>query len=239
MLISSTGTLVRTPVDEISVSGRNTQGVRLIRLAEGERLTGIERVESLGERRGGRGSAASAGAGCRRARRGRRSRKALHRAARRVAKIAAFPAVRRPERGARARIQFRRGAGDAAPGSSRAGARRADRLAWLAACRSWKSATAARPSSASRAEAEADLRELLAIPRQLQGAVPAGRRHRAVRGHSAEPDARRAHRRLRQHRRLVEEGDRRSQALRARSTSPPTRRPRSYTTRAGASAAGS
>jgi DNA gyrase subunit A len=45
MLISSTGTLVRTPVDEISVLGRNTQGVRLIRLAEGERLTGIERIE--------------------------------------------------------------------------------------------------------------------------------------------------------------------------------------------------
>jgi DNA gyrase subunit A len=47
MLISSTGTLVRTPVDEISVQGRNTQGVRLIRLGEGERLVGIERVESL------------------------------------------------------------------------------------------------------------------------------------------------------------------------------------------------
>ena len=46
-LFSSTGTLVRTPVDEISVLGRNTQGVRLIRLAEGERLVGIERVESL------------------------------------------------------------------------------------------------------------------------------------------------------------------------------------------------
>jgi len=47
MLISSTGTLVRTTVDEISVQGRNTQGVRLIRLEEGERLVGIERVESL------------------------------------------------------------------------------------------------------------------------------------------------------------------------------------------------
>src|SRR5439155_19524410 len=46
MLISSTGTLVRTTVDEISVQGRNTQGVRLIRLGEGERLVGIERVES-------------------------------------------------------------------------------------------------------------------------------------------------------------------------------------------------
>jgi DNA gyrase subunit A len=47
MLVSSTGTLVRTPVSDISIVGRNTQGVRLIRLAEGERLTGIERVEGL------------------------------------------------------------------------------------------------------------------------------------------------------------------------------------------------
>jgi DNA gyrase subunit A len=47
MLISSTGTLVRTTVDEISIQGRNTQGVRLIRLGEGERLVGIERIESL------------------------------------------------------------------------------------------------------------------------------------------------------------------------------------------------
>ena len=47
MLISSTGTLVRTPVAEVSVVGRNTQGVRLIRLAEGERLTGVERIEKL------------------------------------------------------------------------------------------------------------------------------------------------------------------------------------------------
>jgi DNA gyrase subunit A len=53
MLISSTGTLVRTPVRDISVVGRNTQGVRLIRLAEGERLTGIERVEALDGAEGG------------------------------------------------------------------------------------------------------------------------------------------------------------------------------------------
>jgi len=52
MLISSTGALVRTPVRDISVVGRNTQGVRLMRLAEGERLSGIERVEGLVERRG-------------------------------------------------------------------------------------------------------------------------------------------------------------------------------------------
>jgi DNA gyrase subunit A len=49
MMISSTGTLVRTPVAEISVVGRNTQGVRLIRLDEGERLTGVERIDSLAD----------------------------------------------------------------------------------------------------------------------------------------------------------------------------------------------
>jgi DNA gyrase subunit A len=47
MLISSGGTLVRTAVNEISVVGRNTQGVRLIRMAEGERLTGVERIETI------------------------------------------------------------------------------------------------------------------------------------------------------------------------------------------------
>ena len=44
MLISSSGTLVRTAVSEISVQGRNTQGVRLIRLDEGDRLVGLERI---------------------------------------------------------------------------------------------------------------------------------------------------------------------------------------------------
>ena len=53
MLISSTGTLVRTPVADISVVGRNTQGVRLIRLAEGERLTGVERVAPLADAENG------------------------------------------------------------------------------------------------------------------------------------------------------------------------------------------
>jgi DNA gyrase subunit A len=47
MLISSSGTLVRTPVGDISIVGRNTQGVRLIRLEEGERLVGVERIEGL------------------------------------------------------------------------------------------------------------------------------------------------------------------------------------------------
>jgi DNA gyrase subunit A len=49
MLMSSSGTLVRTPASEVSVLGRNTQGVRLIRLDEGERLIGVEPVEPENE----------------------------------------------------------------------------------------------------------------------------------------------------------------------------------------------
>jgi DNA gyrase subunit A len=48
MLISSGGTLVRTPVNDISVQGRNTQGVRLIRLDEGDRLVGLECIVAEG-----------------------------------------------------------------------------------------------------------------------------------------------------------------------------------------------
>ncbi|WP_069948941.1 DNA gyrase subunit A [Microbulbifer aggregans] len=45
MLISDQGTLVRTRVDEVSVLGRNTQGVRVIRLKEGENLVGLARIQ--------------------------------------------------------------------------------------------------------------------------------------------------------------------------------------------------
>ncbi len=47
MLISSSGTLVRIPVNEISIIGRNTQGVRLIRVESGQRLVGLARIESI------------------------------------------------------------------------------------------------------------------------------------------------------------------------------------------------
>ena len=49
MLISSNGTLVRTGVDDISIMGRNTQGVRLIRVEEGQRLVGLARIEAVDE----------------------------------------------------------------------------------------------------------------------------------------------------------------------------------------------
>jgi len=44
MLISNQGTLIRTPVQGISVVGRNTQGVRIVKLNEGEKLAGLERM---------------------------------------------------------------------------------------------------------------------------------------------------------------------------------------------------
>ena len=47
MLISSNGTLVRTAVDDISVMGRNTQGVRLIRVEDEQWLVGLARIEAI------------------------------------------------------------------------------------------------------------------------------------------------------------------------------------------------
>ncbi|MHB8453141.1 MAG: DNA gyrase subunit A [Acidiferrobacterales bacterium] len=44
MLITDAGTLIRTRATEISVVGRNTLGVRLIGLSEGEKLVGVEKV---------------------------------------------------------------------------------------------------------------------------------------------------------------------------------------------------
>ena len=44
MLITNAGTLVRTRVAEISVLGRNTQGVRLIRLQKDELVIGMEKI---------------------------------------------------------------------------------------------------------------------------------------------------------------------------------------------------
>jgi DNA gyrase subunit A len=49
MLITSTGTMIRTPVSDISTMSRNTQGVRLIRLDDSDRLVGISRVETMGD----------------------------------------------------------------------------------------------------------------------------------------------------------------------------------------------
>ncbi|QBR84241.1 DNA gyrase subunit A [Legionella israelensis] len=49
MLITDKGTLVRFKVDELSIIGRNTQGVRLINVASGEHVVGMQRIEEVAE----------------------------------------------------------------------------------------------------------------------------------------------------------------------------------------------
>lgn len=53
MLISDGGTMIRTPVNSISMSGRNTQGVKLIGVGENERLVAIDSIrEDVGDEAG-------------------------------------------------------------------------------------------------------------------------------------------------------------------------------------------
>ena len=47
MMISDNGTLVRIAVNDVSSMGRNTQGVRLIRLTNDEKLVEVEKIEVL------------------------------------------------------------------------------------------------------------------------------------------------------------------------------------------------
>ena len=49
MLITDSGTLVRTRVKEVSVIGRNTQGVRIIRTAEDEHVVALQRIDEIEE----------------------------------------------------------------------------------------------------------------------------------------------------------------------------------------------
>jgi DNA gyrase subunit A len=49
MLITDNGTLVRTRVNEVSVIGRNTQGVRIIRTAEEESVVALQRIDEIEE----------------------------------------------------------------------------------------------------------------------------------------------------------------------------------------------
>ena len=49
MLITNGGTLVRTRASEVSMVGRNTQGVRLIRTGESELVVGLQRIDEVEE----------------------------------------------------------------------------------------------------------------------------------------------------------------------------------------------
>ena len=47
MLISNRGTLVRTPATGVSVVGRNTQGVTLIKTRDEEKIVALQRIEEI------------------------------------------------------------------------------------------------------------------------------------------------------------------------------------------------
>ena len=49
MVITDNGTLVRTRVNEVSVIGRNTQGVRLIRTTDDEHVVALQRIDEVEE----------------------------------------------------------------------------------------------------------------------------------------------------------------------------------------------
>jgi DNA gyrase subunit A len=49
MAITDNGTLVRTRVNEVSIIGRNTQGVRIIRTAEDEHVVALQRIDEIDE----------------------------------------------------------------------------------------------------------------------------------------------------------------------------------------------
>ncbi|HHW71414.1 MAG TPA: DNA gyrase subunit A [Clostridiales bacterium] len=49
MMINSNGIIIRIPAEEISVMGRNTQGVTLMKMAEGEKVVAVARVEDDNE----------------------------------------------------------------------------------------------------------------------------------------------------------------------------------------------
>jgi DNA gyrase subunit A len=54
MVITNRGQIIRTKVSEVRQAGRNTQGVRIIRLDEGEKVVGVEPVaepDEVGRRR--------------------------------------------------------------------------------------------------------------------------------------------------------------------------------------------
>ncbi|MBU5594434.1 DNA gyrase subunit A [Amphibacillus sp. MSJ-3] len=49
MIMTVSGVLIRTPIDKISITGRNTQGVRLIRLQDGEKVATVAYIKQEDE----------------------------------------------------------------------------------------------------------------------------------------------------------------------------------------------
>ena len=62
MLVTDGGKLIRCPVDDVRIAGRNTQGVRIFKTEESEKVVSVERVPedgNGGETEDGDGGAAN------------------------------------------------------------------------------------------------------------------------------------------------------------------------------------
>ncbi len=57
MLVTDAGKLIRVPVDDVRIAGRNTQGVRIFKTEEGEKVVSVERVPEDGNGNGGEAEA--------------------------------------------------------------------------------------------------------------------------------------------------------------------------------------
>ena len=53
MLVTDRGQVIRIPVDDIRIAGRNTQGVTLFDVAEGEHVVSVARLTGAAEANGG------------------------------------------------------------------------------------------------------------------------------------------------------------------------------------------
>ena len=49
MLVTDGGQMIRVPVDDIRIAGRNTQGVTIFDTADGEKVVSVERISDQGE----------------------------------------------------------------------------------------------------------------------------------------------------------------------------------------------
>ena len=183
MLISSTGTLVRTrwPTSRwwAQHPGRAPDPSRRGRAPPGRPRSASRPAARSAEprRRGRRGRQRDAGSGAESSP-GRPKRRPVSLRSQR-------------NRSLRARIQFCCGARDAAPGGPRAGPGRADRLAAAAACRCMEMSHRGKRLHGGGRGGRGGSARAARGAEPLPGAVPAGRRHRAVRRGAAESGARR------------------------------------------------
>jgi DNA gyrase subunit A len=52
MLVTDAGQLIRTPVDDVRIASRNTQGVRIFRTEADEKVVSVERIPEDGNGNG-------------------------------------------------------------------------------------------------------------------------------------------------------------------------------------------